>query len=99
MRCAVCSTEGARELRTAGGESLGHAHDGECLALLWESHFLRVNDGAEWEHAEVLWRWQRKAAQVAGRLFAEPRPTSPAEDEIDAALAVRGLTFVARELE
>ncbi len=98
MRCAVCGLDGAKKLTTVGGEHLGHAHDGECLGLLWESHFLRVTGGLEHEHAEVLWKWQRRRAQVEGRPFTEPCPTSPAEDEIDRWIESNGLADVAKEL-
>lgn len=104
MRCAVCGVEGARELTNSrspengGPESLGHAHDGECVALLWEDYFIRAIGGDAHEHAEVLWRWQRKAAQVAGRPFATPPPKSPAEQEMEFVVAVNGWDDVAREL-
>lgn len=98
MRCAVCAVEGARPLVTVGGEALGHAHDGECVALLWEAHFLRVTEAPEHEHAEVVWKWQRKRAQVEGRRFTEPPPTSPAEDEAERVIEGNGWTAVAREL-
>jgi hypothetical protein len=82
-QCSVCGLDGAKQLTTAGGKDLGYAHEGECLDLLCESYFLRVNNGLEHEHAEVLWRWQRRRAQVEGVPFSEPCPTSPTEDEID----------------
>jgi hypothetical protein len=98
MKCAVCGTEGARALTTVGGTDLGHAHEGTCQGLLWEAHFVRVTGGAEHEHAEVLWMWRRQRAHVAGVAFAEPAPTSPAEDEIETWVQVNELQDVAKEL-
>lgn len=98
MRCIVCGLEGGKRLVTAGGEDLGCAHDGECLGLLWESHFLRATGGLEHEHAEVLWRWQRRRAQVAGLPFIDPCPTSPAEEAVNVELERLDLVGVAREL-
>lgn len=98
MRCAVCSLEGAKQLKTVAGEHLGYAHDGECVALLWESHFVRVTGGSEWEHAEVLWRWQRQAAAVAGLPFTTPPPLSPAHEASNLEIERLGLCDVAEEL-
>jgi hypothetical protein len=98
-RCAVCGSPEAPRLATVRGEYLGSACRGECEALLWESHFLRVTGAPEWEHAEVLWRWKRRAAEVRGESFDEFQPQSPAEAALDRVIAGRGWNVAARELE
>ena len=97
MRCAVCRLVGAVELRTAGGTSAGFAHDGACLCLLWESHFLRATSGTDDEQAECLGRWQARRREVRGER-ALPTPTSEAEDAVAREIARLGLGDIANEL-
>ena len=97
MRCAVCTLDGAVELRTAGGASAGFAHDGLCLCLLWESHFLRATGGTDDEQADVLARWQARRREVRGER-ALPAPTSQAEDAVAREIARLGWEYVANEL-
>jgi hypothetical protein len=73
----VCTLEGAVELRTAGGTSAGFAHDGACLCLLWESHFLRATGGTDDEQAECLGRWRERERLVRG--IRTPPEESPEE--------------------
>lgn len=98
-RCAVCGSPEAPRLATVRGEYLGSACRGECEALLWESHFLRVTEAPEYEHVEVLWRWKRRAAEVREVSFCESQPQSPAEVAIDRVILGRGWAATAKELE
>ena len=97
-RCAVCGRVDARRLETLGGSYLGTACDGECTGLLWESHLVRALGGGPEDVALVLWSWQRRCAEVHGRLV-PPRPTSSGERAVEAWVRRCGLEDVARELE
>ncbi len=80
-RCAVCgATHGdIREWETAGGTRYGMACRGECAGLLWESHFVKATKGTDYDYACILWQWQRRRAQVEGRVFVLPYPKTTAE--------------------
>jgi hypothetical protein len=97
-RCRVCGLEGARNLRTHGGNEYGPAHDGTCGTLAWESFFLTAIKAPSHEVADVAWQMRRHAAGVNRRPFREPRPRSPGEMELDRTLAANDLEDVAREL-
>lgn len=82
MRCAVCNGSDphlVREHQAQGGARYGMACRGECAGLLWEAHFASVTDSTEFEHSLVLWRWQRRRAEVAGVAFLVPPPSSEVE--------------------
>lgn len=83
-RCAVCGLEGAVDHQSEGGDHMGRAHVGECAVLVWEAYLLSKVAASEHEHAEVLWKWRKHRAEVAGETFAEPPPRSPVEFELDA---------------
>lgn len=97
-RCAVCGKDGAKEWSSSSLTVFGRAHEGICFALLWESHYVAATGGSEHDHAFVLWQWQRRRAEVEGRLFTEPPPLSPADEETNAELERLGLCDVAKEL-
>lgn len=100
MKCAVCRTETGRVRRwvTLGGTDYGAAHPGECAGLLWEAHFIAATGQSEHEHALILWRWKRRAAEVANAPFTTPPPTSPAEAAVVRAIRERGWEAIAKEL-
>jgi len=98
-RCVVCGKAGAVEQRVMSGASIGHAHEGPCFALLWESFFMRETGAASHETEELAWRWRQRRADVEQRPFVVPRPRSPAETELDKLIAANGWSDVARELE
>ena len=101
MRCAVCGSDGGAPVVLFSGANLGAACPGtECAGLLWESHFVATTEPGDADAAAlVLWMWQRRRAQVQGRPFMTPAPKSKAERELDRAIAARGWTETARELE
>lgn len=101
MRCAVCRIDDDRVRRheTHGGRDIGSAHHGECFGLLYEAFFATITNAAEWEHALVLWRWRRRAADVAGEPFREAPPDSPAEHAATKAIYERGLEGVMAEIQ
>lgn len=83
MRCAVCSTDGAKEMSTHGDERVGFFCVGECQGLGWEAFFVTKTNGDEFEHALILWRWRRRRAEVDGRTFLEPAPKSLPEMDLE----------------
>lgn len=92
MRCAVCRIDDDRVRRhsTGNGEDYGAAHDGECGFLLWDAHLLRVAESTEDEHALMLWRWKRRAAEVADLPFTEPLPTTAVDRDFSRIICERG---------
>lgn len=98
MRCAVCGLEGAVALKVHSGELVGHAHEGECATLLWESHALPRLGAEPWEYAEHQWRWRRHDAHVNRRPFTEPPPKSPGELACEREIERLGWADVAREV-
>ena len=76
MRCAVCRLDdnSVRRWHTAGGADYGSAHAGECAGLLWEAHFLSATGATEDDQSLMLWKWRRRAAEVAGVAFLEAMP-------------------------
>lgn len=100
MKCAVCASDSGAPVALASGVYLGSACPGECTGLLWESHFVAATEPGDADAAAlVLWRWQRRRAEVAGLAFTMPAPKSRAERELDATLRARGWLDVAKELE
>jgi hypothetical protein len=99
VRCAVCRVDDGRVRRwhTVGGTDYGSAHPGECAGLLWEAHFIAATGQSEHEHALILWRWKRRAAEVAGAPFNAPLPVSPAEAAVTRAIRERGWEAIAKE--
>jgi len=81
IRCAVCGaqTPDVRNWETHSGTRYGMACRGKCACLLWEAHFTRVTDSNEFEHALVLWKWQRRRAEASGVAFVVPPPSSEVE--------------------
>lgn len=101
MRCAVCgfAGPGIESWSTVGGPSYGMACRGECAALLWEAHFVRVaHPGDAYEAACMVWKWRRRRSEVEGVRFAAPPPVSPGERAVSLAIAAKGWTDIAREL-
>lgn len=66
-----------------GGTRYGMACRGECSGLLWESHFVKMTGGGEYELAVILWQWQRRRAEVAGAAFLLPHPKTQAEVQLE----------------
>lgn len=81
MRCAVCGRDEGKRRETVGGDFFGNACDGECVGLLWESHFVRACQGTEADHSLMLWKMKRRRAEVTGLPFSEPMP----DDSLDKA--------------
>lgn len=78
MKCVVCGSSKAIEMRTHSDEVVGVACRGECAGLMWEAFFLGRH-GTATERAEVAWRWRRLRAELDERLFSEPCPKTPGE--------------------
>lgn len=83
MRCVVCRVDDESVVRhsSCGGEDYGSAHRGECAGLLWEGFYVTKTGGDEDEHAWVLWKWKRRAAEVAGVPFTDPLPLDKSDRE------------------
>lgn len=99
MRCDLCGRSVPTKAFTlASGQSIGESCGDECGALLWAGHMDRITDAPLHERALTAWQIRRRAAAANGRPFSEPQPKSPAERELDNAIAAHGFTDAAREL-
>lgn len=99
MRCAVCGLDGAEPYALASGKIIGAAHSGGCGALLWEGTLLKQTCAEPWEWQLYRWEVRRHVAEATGQPFSEAPPRSPSEAACDAAIALAGLSDIARELE
>lgn len=95
MRCAVCEADfpAVTQHHTAGGALYATACPGVCAALAWESWWETHTGAPQWQRDVTRWRIQQRRGLVL------PPPRSPAERQLDAALASREWADVARELE